>query len=284
MKKNKTRLSQGIYLLPNFFTSVNLFLGFYAIIMILKAYTLQKLSFYELAKYPSNNYKTAAWAIIIATIFDTLDGRVARMTKTTSAFGLEYDSLADLTTFGMAPALLLYSWSLGYFDKLGWGLIYFDKVGGLGQIVAFLYFACVALRLARFNVQSKTVEKEGFQGMPSPAGAGFIAAIILMNPVFLPAMKNERLYILILPVLLALLMVSSVPYRNFKEIDFEKRFSFPVVLLIVLLIIVFYHWPVPMVFAIFTAYASSGVLERILSIFFRKKGWTTGLRSIVSSS
>lgn len=248
MKKGPKKFSQGIYLLPNLFTTANLFLGFYSIILTMKGYALQKIS----------NYPKAALCIIGAALCDTIDGRLARMTKSSSQFGLEYDSLADLTSFGIAPALMAYSWGLRSFGKIGW-------------LAAFLYFACVALRLARFNVQSKTVEKAGFQGMPCPAAAGFVAGIILLKPYFRVESKYDMIYLLIIPFLLALLMVSNIRYRNFKEVDLKKRFSVSIILAIVFLIILIAYQPIYTIFAIFTIYASSGLLEAFYRLFAKKQ-------------
>lgn len=248
LRKRTRKLKQGIYLLPNFFTSVNLFLGFFAIIQTFKASE----------NGDTTLYSRAAMAIIVAIIFDVIDGRVARLTKTTSSFGQEYDSLADLTTFGLAPALLMHSWGLNYFGRLGW-------------LAVFLYFACVALRLARFNTQSKTVEKEGFQGLPSPAAAALVASIILVKPVFLIEAKLDMIYILFLPYVLAVLMVSNVKYRNFKAVDLRKRFSFSVVLSTIILIIIIAYKPIYTIFILSLAYFASGMIEAAYRLVRKKK-------------
>src|SRR4051794_29092980 len=140
-----------IYLVPNFVTTANLFCGFYSIIATL-----------------NHEYLTAAWAIIAASIFDMLDGRIARLAKATSQFGVEYDSLSDLISFGVAPAILLYQWALQPFDRLGW-------------LAAFLYVVCGALRLARFNVMTGVISKKYFQGLPIPMAAGMVATFIIFN-------------------------------------------------------------------------------------------------------
>ena len=255
MKKSNKKLGKGIYLIPNLITTINLFLGFYAIIMIFEAYALKKSQLFQRPQL----FTWAAYAIIIAIILDGLDGRFARLTKTTSQFGMEYDSLADLTTFGMAPALLIYAYGLKDYGRAGW-------------LAVFLYFACVTLRLARFNTQSKTVEKEGFQGLPSPAGAGFIAAVILMKPKFNIEGWWDMAYMLFLPYLLALLMVSSVGYRNFKEVHFKKTWAFSALILMVAFIIILASHPVMTIFIIFSVYVSSGLIEEFyLRAFARKK-------------
>src|SRR4051794_37003749 len=142
-----------IYLVPNFVTTANLFCGFYSIIATL-----------------NHEYLTASWAIIAAGIFDMLDGRIARLAKATSQFGVEYDSLSDLLSFGAAPAVLLYQWTLAPFDRLGW-------------LAAFLFLACGALRLARFNVSTVVTPKNYFQGLPIPMAAGIVATFIIFNSI-----------------------------------------------------------------------------------------------------
>src|SRR5580698_8220938 len=143
--------SRGIYLLPNLFTTAALFAGFYAVMAAMKGY-----------------FDSAAIAIFVAMILDSLDGRVARMTNTQTAFGAQYDSLSDMVAFGVAPALIVYSWSLFSLGKLGW-------------LIAFLYTAGTALRLARFNTQSHDTDKRYFQGLPSPAAAGVIAGLVWLG-------------------------------------------------------------------------------------------------------
>ena len=143
-------LRKGVYILPNLFTTGTLFAGYYSIVSAM-----------------NGQYEKAAWFILIATVFDGLDGQVARMTNTTSRFGVEYDSLADLVAFGVAPGLLMYSWALTTFGKLGW-------------LAAFLYVVCGALRLARFNVQVETVESKRFVGLPIPSAAWMVASCGLL--------------------------------------------------------------------------------------------------------
>ena len=142
-------LKKGIHILPSLFTTGNVFCGFYAFIAVFQ-----------------EKYYIAAWAIVLAMIFDVLDGRIARMTKTTSAFGVQYDSLADIISFGMAPAFLVYSWVLQPFDRVGW-------------MAAFLFLLCAALRLARFNVTKPDVTGDHFLGLPTPAAAAVLASIVI---------------------------------------------------------------------------------------------------------
>jgi len=222
---------RGVYLLPNLFTTGNLLSGFYAVIAVFNA-----------------DYVFAAVAILVATVFDSLDGRVARLTKTTSKFGVEYDSLADLVSFGVAPGLLIYSWALTNYGRIGW-------------VAAFLFVACGALRLARFNVQVGTVEGRYFVGLPIPAAAGLIAATVLLDAHILrlgAAMKP--LLIVVMTYVLAFLMVSNIRYWSFKGVEMHARRPFQVLVAAVLVVMVITAAPQVMLFALFAAYAASGVV------------------------
>jgi CDP-diacylglycerol--serine O-phosphatidyltransferase len=227
----KTLHARGIYLLPNLFTTAALFAAFYSVIAAVKGH-----------------YDTAAMAIFIAMIADTLDGRVARMTNTQSAFGAEYDSLSDMVAFGIAPALLAYTWALSKLGKLGW-------------LAAFLYVAATALRLARFNTQAHDQDKRYFQGIPSPAAAGAIAGTVWM---FDSNHFVSAFYIAVplamLAVLVAALMVSSIRYHSFKQIDLKGKVPFVVVVIPVLIISAIAMDPPEILFAIFIVYALSGPL------------------------
>ena len=222
---------RGVYLLPNLFTTGNLLSGFYALIAVFNA-----------------DYVFAAVAILVATVFDSLDGLVARLTKTTSKFGVEYDSLADLVSFGVAPGLLIYSWALTNYGRIGW-------------VAAFLFVACGALRLARFNVQVGTVEGRYFVGLPIPAAAGLIAATVLLDDHILrlgAAMKP--LLIVVMTYVLAFLMVSNIRYWSFKGVEMHDRRPFQVLVAAVLVVMVVTAAPQIMLFALFAAYAASGVV------------------------
>ena len=222
---------RGVYLLPNLFTTGNLLSGFYAVIAVFNA-----------------DYVFAAVAILVATVFDSLDGRVARLTKTTSKFGVEYDSLADLVSFGVAPGLLIYSWALTNYGRVGW-------------VAAFLFVACGALRLARFNVQVGTVEGRYFVGLPIPAAAGLIAATVLLDAHILrlgAAMKP--LLIVVMTYVLAFLMVSNIRYWSFKGVEMHARRPFQMLVAAVLVVMVVTAAPQVMLFALFAAYAASGVV------------------------
>lgn len=193
---------RGVYLLPNLFTTAALFAGFYAIIAAMHG-----------------NFDSAAIAIFIAMVFDGLDGRVARLTNTSSAFGEQYDSLSDMVSFGLAPALVMFSWSLHDLGKLGWA-------------AAFIYAACAALRLARFNTQIGIVDKKHFVGLASPAAAAIIASIVwtwhnseMGELAAIPAA--------LITALTGLLMVSNFRYSSFKNFDLRGRVPFIVMLLIV---------------------------------------------------
>lgn len=228
MDKEQQKQSRGIYLLPNLFTTAGLFAGFYAIVAGIRG-----------------DFEVAAAAIFIAMIMDGLDGRIARMTNTQSAFGAEYDSLADMVSFGLAPALVIFQWSLFDMGKFGW-------------MVAFIYAACAALRLARFNTQIGIIDKRYFQGLPSPAAAATLAGWVWVgaNNDFDPSMMA----VISLPLSFAcgLLMVSTVRYHSFKELDLKGKVPFIVMLVLVLIFALVAIDPPIVLFTIFAAYALSG--------------------------
>ncbi|MEO5657039.1 MAG: CDP-diacylglycerol--serine O-phosphatidyltransferase [Nitrospiria bacterium] len=233
MKPREEALTRrrGVYLLPNLFTTGNLLSGFYAVIAVFNA-----------------DYVLAAIAILVATIFDTLDGRVARLTKTTSKFGVEYDSLADLVSFGVAPGLLIYSWALTNYGRIGW-------------VAAFLFVACGALRLARFNVQVGTVEGRYFVGLPIPAAAGVIASTVLLDDHILRlGAEMKPLLIVVMTYILAFLMVSNIRYWSLKGMDLRHRRPFQVLVGAVLVLMVVTAAPQVMLFALFALYAASGIV------------------------
>lgn len=197
-------LRRGVYILPNLFTTGGLLSGFYSIILTL-----------------SNQYEMAAAMILVAHIFDGLDGRIARLTKTTSRFGVEYDSLADLIAFGVAPGILVYEWALRPWGTWGW-------------LAASLYVTCGALRLARFNVQVDFVEKRSFVGLPIPAAADMVAATVLLYFLFGgDGATHKHIILLLLIYALALLMVSSIPFYSFKDINWQRRQPFSLLILLV---------------------------------------------------
>lgn len=214
--------------MPNLFTSGSLFCGFYAIIA----------SF-------NGKYLIAAVAIMIAIVFDGIDGKVARLTRTTSRFGVEYDSLSDLVAFGVAPAILAFSWALHPFEKWGW-------------LAAFLYVACGALRLARFNVQFDTIEPRHFRGLPVPAAASLIAATILLFYRLGIKGVGANLCILFLLFPLSFLMVSNIRYPSFKDLALLKRKPFNTLVAMILTIVVVVAEPAITLFIFSCFYLVSG--------------------------
>jgi CDP-diacylglycerol---serine O-phosphatidyltransferase len=221
-------LRKGVYILPNLFTTGTLFAGFYGIVSTM-----------------NGDFFLAAWFILVASIFDALDGKVARLTGTTSRFGVEYDSLADLVAFGVAPGLLMYAWALKPFGKLGW-------------LAAFLYVVCGALRLARFNVQVTTVESKRFVGLPIPAAASMVATCVLFLHHIGGPGTVRKLSILLLIYVLAALMVSNFRYYSFKDPELLKRQPFGLLVLAIFIIIVIVAQPYIMLFLLFLLYTISG--------------------------
>jgi len=222
-------LRKGVYVLPNLITTGGLFAGFYSIIASLRT-----------------DFETAAISILVAQVFDILDGRIARVTRSTSRFGIEYDSLADLVAFGVAPGILVYHWALQPWKSWGW-------------LAATLYVACGALRLARFNVQYDNVEKRHFTGLPIPAAADVIAATVLMY-FYLggEGAANKRFILLLVTYALAGLMVSNIRYFSFKEVDLYRRQPFWMLVAVILVVKVVIAEPQWMLFLGCCAYAISG--------------------------
>ncbi len=230
---------RGIYLLPNLFTTANLFAGFYAIIAAIGA-----------------RYEAAAVAIFVAMILDSLDGRVARLTNTQSDFGAEYDSMSDMVSFGIAPALVIYVWGLSQLGKLGW-------------LAAFIYSAGAALRLARFNTQIKSADKRYFQGLPSPAAAAIIAGMVWVGNSYNMQGSSLMIPALILTVLAGMLMVSNIRYHSFKNLDLKGKVPFVAMLIVVLVFVFISIDPPQVLFAIFLLYALSGPVLTLIQL--RKK-------------
>jgi CDP-diacylglycerol--serine O-phosphatidyltransferase len=233
-------MKRGVYILPNLFTTGSLFCGFYAIIAAF-----------------NKNYIHAAVAIAIAVVFDGIDGKVARLTKTTSRFGVEYDSLSDLIAFGVAPAILVFAWALQPYGKFGW-------------LAVFLYVACGALRLARFNVQVDTVESRYFRGLPIPGAAGLIVAtVFLLNRLDVRG-EVTNLFILLMIYLLAFLMVSNIRYPSFKHLELLKRKPFSTLVAIVLVIVVVVAEPGIILFIIAASYLLLGPVG-VVRGWYRKR-------------
>jgi CDP-diacylglycerol--serine O-phosphatidyltransferase len=235
------KAKRGVYLLPNVLTTFGLFAGFFAIILATKG-----------------QYADAAIAIFVAMLFDGLDGRVARLTNTQSSFGEQYDSMADMLSFCVAPALLVYFWQFSDLGKIGW----------LG---AFVYTAAGALRLARFNTQIGVEDKRYFQGLPSPAAAALVAGMVWTKQSIGVTDYDQYLTLVswIILVGAGVLMVSNVRYYSFKEINLKGRSSFKLLLIATLIIIVTTLWPSAILFVFFLAYALSGLIMTMVEV--RKK-------------
>ncbi|PJX12649.1 CDP-diacylglycerol--serine O-phosphatidyltransferase [Halomonas sp. 141] len=225
---------KGIYLLPNLFTTSALFSGFFAVVA-----------------WINGEFTSAAVAIFIAMVLDGLDGRVARMTNTQSAFGAEYDSLSDMISFGMAPALVAFTWILQDIGKTGW-------------VVAFLYVACAALRLARFNVQIGSVDKKWFIGLPSPSAAALVAASVWTFHSFDADAVGFKLLMLLVVGAAGILMVSNIRYYSFKDLDFKKPVPFVVLLAVVLGFVMISVQPSVMLLLLFGAYVCSGPMLAVM--------------------
>ncbi|MBF7054336.1 CDP-diacylglycerol--serine O-phosphatidyltransferase [Halomonas sp. KAO] len=226
----RTVRRKGIYLLPNLFTTSALFAGFFAVVAGI-----------------NGDFAAASVAIFIAMVLDGLDGRVARMTNTQSAFGAEYDSLSDMLSFGVAPALVSFTWILQDIGKTGW-------------VVAFLYVACAALRLARFNVQVGSVDKKWFIGLPSPSAAALVAASVWTFHSFDAEAFGYKLLMLVIVGAAGVLMVSNIRYYSFKDVDVKGPVPFVVLLAIVLGFVVISLEPSVMLLLLFGAYVASGPL------------------------
>ena len=189
---SREKISRGLFVLPTLFTVGNLFCGYWSIWSSIRG-----------------TFERSAVLIIVAAVLDLLDGRIARMTHSTSEFGEEYDSLADLVSFGVAPAVLVYSWGLADFERLGW-------------LASFLFVVCGSMRLARFNIQTHVADKKYFVGLPIPAAAGSVSVLVLATPEPLV----DRIWmagVLVLTVLLSYLMISTIRYRSFKDLDLRRR-------------------------------------------------------------
>ena len=244
-------LHKGAYIFPNLLTAGNLFFGFYAMVLAV-----------------DERWERAAVMIIVAAVFDGLDGKVARFTGGSSRFGVEFDSLADLTSFGIAPALLVYLWALRPYGRVGW-------------VAAFLFAACGALRLARFNVQAASTEKRWFTGMPIPMAAATVASTVLLAE-NLSADGRHLLpgwVFVLLIYLLAFLMVSTVRYRSFKELETKPHRSFYLLVSAVIVISLIAIHPQIAFFALSILYLFSGLLEPALALLLRRRAARRGPRA-----
>jgi CDP-diacylglycerol--serine O-phosphatidyltransferase len=231
----RTPRHRGIYLLPNLFTTGAMFAGFYAIVVSI-----------------GGDYSAAAIAVFVAALLDGMDGRVARLTNTQTEFGVQYDSLSDLVSFGLAPSLVMYNWSLSTLRDYGptWGKI--------GWAAAFVYAACAALRLARFNTQVAVIDKRYFQGLASPAAAAVCMSFVWSMDKFGIVGAEVCFITPVLAVVVGLLMVSNFRYYSFKSLPMGDRVPFLWVLIGVLVLVPFFIDPPRVLFAVFTLYLLSG--------------------------
>ena len=232
---------RGIYLLPNLLTTAALFAGFYAIVAAMQG-----------------RFEPAAVAIFVAMLLDGLDGRIARMTQTQSDFGGEYDSLADMVSFGLAPALVVYAWSLQTLGKSGW-------------LAAFVFTAGAALRLARFNVQKGVVDKRYFQGLASPTAAALVAGLVWVGVDLGIPGEDVRLVAFAVTVLAGLLMVSNFRYRSFKDLDVRGRVPFMVAVAVMLVLTVIFIQPPLVLFSLAAVYTLSGIVVTVLELHRRRR-------------
>lgn len=234
-------MKRGVYILPNLFTIGAMFAGFYAIIAAAKGL-----------------YEVAAIAILIAIILDGMDGRVARLTGSVSEFGAQMDSMSDMVCFGVTPALVLYSWSLSSLGKVGW-------------LIAFLYMVATALRLARFNSQDQGEDKRYFHGLATPIAAGLVATFIWVCTKYAISGHALAYFMGVVTIILAILKVSNLPYRSFKDINLRSRVSFFVILLMVLIIALIILDPQDVLLAIFLFYTLSGLVMYVWEKLFTRQ-------------
>ncbi|MFT4938394.1 MAG: CDP-diacylglycerol--serine O-phosphatidyltransferase [Paraglaciecola sp.] len=227
---------RGIYLLPNLLTTAGLFSGFYAVVSSM-----------------NGHFEAAAIAIFVAMVFDGLDGRVARMTNTQSEFGAEYDSMADMVSFGMAPALVAYNWGLTGLGKIGW-------------LAAFVYVAGAALRLSRFNTQLGSADKRYFQGLASPAAAALVAGLVWVGVEYDIDGNDYGIIVAVLTSFAGLLMVSNFKYNSFKELNLHGKVPFVALLLILLVFVVVATEPALVLFLVFLLYALAGPINTFRSV------------------
>lgn len=227
---------KGIYLLPNVLTTAGLFSGFFAVVSSM-----------------NGRFEAAAVAIFVAMIFDGLDGRVARMTNTQSEFGAEYDSMADMVSFGMAPALVAYNWGLSGLGKIGW-------------LAAFVYVAGAALRLARFNTQLAVADKRFFQGLASPAAAALVAGLVWVGVEYDVNGHDYGPIVALVTGLAGMLMVSNFKYNSFKEVDWHGKVPFVALLIIMLIFVIVATEPALVLFLVFALYATAGPINTFRSV------------------
>jgi CDP-diacylglycerol--serine O-phosphatidyltransferase len=241
--KGSKRHKAAMHLIPNLFTTGNLFCGVFSILSVFNA-----------------NYMAAAIAILVAMIFDVLDGKSARMTNSTSHFGLEYDSLSDVVSFGVAPGLLLYSWAL-------------SGQGTFGVAVMFAYVAMGAVRLARFNATATLSDGKYFTGLAIPAAAGVVASMVIFDHYIVRVgAELKPIVVLVITLVLSFLMVSTIKYRSFKDLKFRGRQHITYLVWGILGLVLVAAWPEVMLFVIFTGYALLGPVERVLTMLGKLAG------------
>ncbi len=240
MNKIKMRTVKKVYILPNLLTTANMFCGFQAVISSIHGH-----------------YINSAWLIFVAMVFDLLDGRIARLTRATSKFGVEYDSFSDLVSFGITPALVIYLWVLAPLDRAGW-------------LAAFLYMACAALRLARFNIMVDVVSKKYFQGIPSPIAAAAIATLIVFWNYYRPGEVPPAFVVFGVVLALGSLMISTIPYPSFKEFRVKRENAFGTLSVTVLGLILIAVRPEVGLFLLVYSYITIGFFAGVIKILFGK--------------
>lgn len=241
--KDGKRRKAAMHLIPNLFTTGNLFCGVYAILLVFNA-----------------EYLAAAVAILVAMVFDVLDGKSARLTNSTSHFGLEYDSLSDVVSFGVAPGVLIYSWAL-------------SGQGTLGVAVMFAYVAMGAVRLARFNSTAALSDGKYFTGLAIPAAAGVVASLVVFDHYALRmGQETKPVVVLIVTLMLAFLMVSTIKYRSFKDLKFRGPQQITYLVWGILGLMMVTAWPPVMLFVVFAGYALLGPVEKLVGLIVRTAG------------
>lgn len=235
------RRPKGIYILPNLFTICSIFAGLFSIVSSFKG-----------------NHEIAAMAIVFSMIMDSLDGKVARLTNTMTQFGAQFDSMADMVSFAVAPAILVYTWNLFALGKFGW-------------IAIFIYTVAVALRLARFNTQPEHYGKRYFQGIPCPAGAAIITSLVWVGIDLNLTGKAITIATAVATITAGVLMVSNIRYRSFKDADFKNNVPFVVMLIVALVIALISIDPPKLFFALFVGYAISGPISTIWGLKRKKQ-------------
>ena len=232
-----------IYIVPNIVTTANMFCGFYSVILSIQG-----------------EFVSASWAVLAAAVFDMLDGRIARLAKATSQFGVEYDSLSDLISFGMAPGVLAFQWALAPYGRLGW-------------LASFLYLACAALRLARFNCNTATMPKGFFQGLPSPAAAGVMATLVIFQHAVgwpadaIDAHIAKRHVALVLALTIASLMVSTIRFPSFKELNWKSRTTFGYLMVGVMAMVLIAVKPEVTLFLTLIGYVALSMIWNVFRMF-----------------